>query len=353
MPVSIAGFVKRRRHQFGRQTDFGTAVAAKRAYAFKGTPDYGEPWEQPDVDTGSIVDTAAPIRVPNELSAALTDPGLRYNSIPLLESGFFGGNVAASGGTAKTRLYTPSATVVDPVDPFTYEFGDDVLTDWMQMRDGILMSFEVTGPEGLGALTTSMTWRFGDLFSSGFTDFPDNPVVPTDLAVDPNEAIVYLKDMSLYIASDPYDLGYSNKITDALHTFTLRFTKEVDDKRFANGDQSFAIDAYAITSWSVELECTFAKTADTVGIGSESDAWYSDQAVDRYVRLEAISTVEADTGVPYSWDQSFPLRYRTRTEGEIGGNSVVILTGRNFFAPTHDIGAYTAEVINTLADADF
>ena len=351
MPVQ--GFTRFRRHQFGRQVGFNTPIAAKRAYPFKGVPTYGEPWLDPDVDVGSIDPVVAPYRGPGDYGAPLTDPALRYNSLPLLLSGFFGGGVGSTGGTAKTWLYDPSSTTPDAVDAFTYEFGDDVLTDWMQMPDGILTSFEVTGPEGLGVLTTSMTWRFGSLFSSGFTDFPDSPTVPTALAVDPNEVMVYLKDMSLYIASDPYDLNYSgSKITDALHTFTLRFSREVDDKRFVNGDQSFDIDAYGTVSRSIELELSFAKTPDTVGLGSESDAWFSEQAVDRYVRLYAESTIDADTGVPYSWDQSFPMRYRTRVEGEVGGNSLVILTGRHFYASAHNIGAYSSEIVNTLDDTD-
>jgi hypothetical protein len=352
MPVQ--GFTRFRRHQFGRQVGFNTPIAAKRAYPFKGVPDYGEPWLDPEVDVGSIDQTAAPFRGPGNYSAPLTDPALRYNSIPLGLSGFFGGAVVGTGSPGVTRLYAPQSTTPDPVDTFTYEFGDDVLTDWMQMPDGIVTSWEVTGPEGLGALTTSMTWRFGSLFSSGFTDFPDNPVVPTALSVDPNEVIVYLKDLALYISSDPYDLNYSgSRIADALHTFTLRFTREIDEKRFANGDQSFDVDAWATASRLIELECSFAKTTQTVGLGSESDAWFSDQAVDRYVRLYAESTIDADTGVPYSWDQSFPMRYRTRVEGESGGNSLVILTGQAFFAPDHNIGVYSSEVVNTLDDANF
>ena len=72
---------------------------------------------------------------------------------------------------------------------------------------------------------------------------------------------------------------------DALHTFTLRFDQEMDLKRYANGSQTFDIDAYGPGARTIELEATFAKTADTVGTGSESDAWMSDTAVDRYVRL--------------------------------------------------------------------
>lgn len=354
MPVSVAGFTRYRRHQFGRQSVFGTAVAAKRAYAFKGVPSVDPTWTDPDVDTGSIDPVVAPYRGAGEYTASLTDPALRYNSIPLSMAGFFGGNVAATGGTAKHRLYNPSSTSPDPIDPFTYEFGDDVLTDWYQLRDGILESVEFVGPEGLGVVTVSQSWRFGSAYGSGFTDFPDSPVVPTDLSVDPNEAMVYAKDMALYIADDPYDLNYSaSRIVDGLHTFTLRLTKEIDLKRWLNGDQSFAVDAYAVTSRKIELECSFAKTAQTVGIGSESDDWFSEQAVDRYVRLYAESTQDADVGVPYSWDQSFPMRYYTRTEGETGGNSLVVLTGSAFYAADHDIGTYSAEVINTLPDANF
>ena len=50
MPVSLAGFVKNRRHQFGRESTFNTRVAAKRAYAFKGVPELDPKWTDPDVD---------------------------------------------------------------------------------------------------------------------------------------------------------------------------------------------------------------------------------------------------------------------------------------------------------------
>jgi hypothetical protein len=353
MPVTLAGFVKNRRHQFGRQSAFGTKVAAKRAYAFKGVPDVNPNWVDPDVDVGSIDLVVAPNREAPDYTAPLTDPQLRYNSLPLLHSGFFGGGVVATGGPAYTRLYEPASTTVDPIDPFTYEFGDDVLTDWYQLGDGILESVEITGPEGLGALTTSMSWRFGSAASSGFTDYPDSPVVPTALSVVPNETIVYLKDIGIYISSDPYDLGYSSQITDALHTFTMRWTREIDQKRFANGDQSFDVDAFATASRTIELECSWAKTADIVGIGSESDAWFSTTAVDRYIRLYAESVDEADTGVPYSWDLTMPMRYYTRTEAESGGNTMVVLTAKAFFDDANSQPVYSGEIVNTLADAGF
>jgi hypothetical protein len=353
MPVTLAGFVNRRKHLFGRQAAFGTRVAAKRAYAFKGVPDINPNWVDPDVDVGSIDWVVAPHREAPTYTATLTIPQLHYNDIPLILSGFFGGAETGTGSPAVTRLYEPASTTVDATDAFTYEFGDDVLTYWYQLGDGIIESFEISMPEGTGALTGSITWRFGSAYGSGFTDYPDAPVVPTALNVTPNETIVYGKDLGIYIASDLYDVTYSgSRVADALHAFTFRGTKEIDEKRFANGDQSFDVDAFATASRTLELEAQWAKTADIVGTGSETDAWFSTESVDRYIRFVAESVEEADTGVPYSWDSTMPMRYYTNAETEVGGNSTVTLTSKAFYEPGV-APVYSGEVVNTLADAGF
>jgi hypothetical protein len=36
----------------------------------------------------------------------------------------------------------------------------------------------------------------------------------------------------------------------------------------------------------------------------------------------------------------------------LGGNATVVLTGHGFAALNHDIGALSAEIVNTLADAN-
>jgi hypothetical protein len=352
--VTTQGFVRLRKHQFARQSVFGTKVAAVRAYPFKGVPDSNLNWTDPDIDAGSLVVVAAPHREAPDLTAPLTDPSLRYNNLPLYHAGFFGGAITPTGGPAYAWAYAPAAAApLDDLDLFTYEFGDDVTTDWFQFGDCVLESVEFSGPEGLGALTVSATWRNGSIASSGSTDSPDSPVVPTaglDVAV--NDAIVYLKDASIYISSNTYDLGYADtKISDALHSFTMRWTQELDQKRWANGDQKFDIDAYGRSTVMVELECTFAKTTDTVGIGSESDAWMSDDAVNRYVQIAFESSVDADTGVPYSWTPAMPMRYYTRTEGEVGGNTVIVLTGHAFYDPDNFGGYFTSDFVNTLAAA--
>lgn len=352
--MAVAGMTRYRRHQFGRQSALNTPVAAQRAYLFSGVPDVNPNWIDKEVDAGSLDIVAAPVRGVPDYTSPLTDPGVAYNSLPLMFAGIFGGGVTPTGaGDDKTWHWAPASATVDAVDVFTYEFGDDVETDWYQLSDGILESLELAGPAGLGPFTSTMAWRYGDVGGSGYTDAPDSPSVPTSLTADTEEVVWYLKDTALYIASDPDDLDTA-QISDALHSCTIRISGDVDQKRWANGDQSFAIDAYSRATRVIEVECVFSKTSDIVGEGSESDAWLSDTAVTRYVRLAAASKELISTGpdVPYSVDLSLPLRYYTRTEGEDGGNSTVTLMGRAFYDADTFEGVFDVTVVNTLASGD-
>lgn len=350
----IAGFIRLRKHQFGRQAAFGTSVAATRAYAFSGTPSNELNWTDPTVDVGSFDPIAPPYRAAPDLTAPLTSESLAYNDLPIIFAAFFGGEVAPTGGgTAKTWSFAPASLTPDAQDVFTYEFGDDVLTDWFQLRDGILESFEISGPEGLGPLTASLGWRFGAIKSTGSTDSPVDGTVPTpDLDVDTSAALLYLKDGAIFIADSVAGLA-GGQVLQAMHAFTFRGTREVDQKRFADGTQTFDIAAYGPGARTLELEVTFAKTSDTVGTGSESDHWMSDEAVNRYVMLQFVSTVVAQTpSTFYGFDLVMPLRYYTRTEGESGQNSTIVLTGRAFYDPDDLEGVLTAEIVNTLTEAD-
>ena len=355
--MPIQGFTRLRKHQFGRQSAFGTKVAAVRAYPYSGTPSPDLNWVDPEGDFGSLVDVAPPYRgAPNHTFNG-TIPTLGYNDLPQLMSGFFGGGVDPVGaGDSKTWTHEPDAEDPDDFDPWTYEFGDDVLTDWEQYGDGVITQITINGPVGLGALSASVNWLFGSYANTGSTDLPVSGTVPTPgLAVDRNPVPVFLKDLGIWIDSDGSGLG-GTQILNALHNFTLTFTQTIDVKRFANADQSFDADGYGRGPIVVELRCRFAKTADTVGIGSESDNWTSETTVDRYVRLATTSKViaEADSGagdIPYSWTQDMAMRYRTREHDAEGGNSVIALMGRAFLAPASFSGFYKSEIVNTLAAA--
>lgn len=331
--MAVQGLVKLRKHQFGKQAALGTKVAAKRAYPFSGVPSVDLTWTDPEVDQGSIDPIAPPYRGPGEYTADLDDPALKYNNLPLMFGAALGGTVApTTTGDSEAWAWTPASLAIVAPDIYTYQFGDDVLTDWYQLGDGLLETLEITGTRDPdGPLTASMGWRFGSAASTGSTDSPVSGTVPTaSLDVSIDDVMVYLKDGLINIASDPDDLATS-KVSDALHAFTWRVTNEYDLKRYANGEQTFDVDAYALVSRLIELECTFAKTADTVGTGSESDAWFSDTSVNRYIQLVFESTALAHTAIPYSLDITSPMRYYTREEGEVGGNSVIVLNAHAFY----------------------
>jgi hypothetical protein len=331
--MAVQGLVKLRKHQFGKQGTLGTKVTAKRAYPFTGVPSVDLTWTDPEVDVGSIDPVTPPYRGAGEFTAPLDDPALKYNSLPLMFGAALGGTVApTTTGDSEHWDWTPASLTVVAPDIYTYEFGDDVLTDWYQFGDGLLETLEITGTRDPdGPLTASMGWRFGTASSTGSTDSPVTGTVPTpSLPVSTDDVMVYLKDGLINIASDPDDLATS-QVSDALHAFTFRITNEWDLKRYANGGQTFDIDAYALASRLIELECTFAKTADTVGTGSESDAWFSDTSVNRYIQMVFESTALAHTAIPYSWDFTAPMRYYTREEDAVGGNSVIVLTAHAFY----------------------
>ena len=352
--MAVAGLVRARKHQFGRQDAFGTKVAATRAYPFKGVPSVDLQWTDPDVDVGAIVTTVAPQRGTGAYTAALTDPQLSYNTIPLLMEGVFGGNVNPTGGAIETWTHEPAAVApLDEPSNFTYEFFDDTGSDdAYQLGDGILDSVQITGPDGLGALSTSMTWRFGSASSNSSTDSPPSPAVPTaGLNVDQNPPLVYLKDMGLYIASTAAGLS-GGQIMNALHTFEMTISQENDDKRFANATGTFDVSDRSRTGYSVELALTLAKTSDTVGTGSETDAWFSDDAVNRYVELKFTSTRIISGATPFSWDVQMPMRYYTRTEGDNAGNAVIVLTGHAFYDSGAFDGFFKSIAKNSLHAAD-
>ena len=351
----VQGLVRLRKHQFGRQADFGVKVNATRAYPFQGVPEVDLAWTDPEVDEGSLDPVSAPRREIPVLGASLSDPQVNYNSLPLMLSAFFGGDINPTGaGTAQTWAFTPESTTVDPMDTHTYEFGDDVLTDWYQLGDGILTDITFTIPDGLGAVTSDQTWKFGSVSSTGSTDMPVDGTVPSPgLDVEKDPALVYGKDLALYIADSVAGLG-AGQILDALHGGEIRLSREVDEKRYANGDQSFDVDAYATASRAIAFRFRFAKTSDTVGLLSESDKWMSDTAVTRVGRFTFTSTALAQVSgsIPYSWTITAPFRYYTREEDAIGGNTIIVLEGHAFFDPDDLDGVFDTTVVCTVTEPE-
>jgi hypothetical protein len=255
--MAIIGFTRFRKWQFGKQSAFGTAVAASRRLPFRGTLEINPNWtDQEDVDVGSIDPVLPAYRVGADITAAVTAP-LDYNTIPLLMAAGVRGGVSGVAGSG-SYAWTHSALSLTPttLDYFTTEWGDDVDDDTFKARDGVLESIEFTLPEDLGPWQVSANWRFG---------YADHGVTPT------------------------------------------------------------------------------------AGLGaSEVAKWLSADPTNRFVKMLAQSTQEAESGIKYSWDLRLSGTWRTRSDGERGGNSAVTLemVGRYDGTLTY---ALRSAVVNTLA----
>jgi hypothetical protein len=345
----IIGFTRNRAHQFGKQSALNTPVAATRRVAFRGVPDINPNWtDQEEVDTGSIDVVLDPYRVGSDITLPLTAE-LNYHHIPLLMSaGLVGGVSAVGGGPDYSWTHTANSTSATTLDNFTDEFSDDVNNndsgppeDGMQLYGGIVERMEFGFDETQGPWTVSSDWRFSGVNAH---------VTPTSgLSVGSNLPLVFGADTALYIDDTSGGIG-GTLITDSLHSATIAIENTIDIKRFAQGSNSrFQIDGYGLSGRSITATFRFAKTSQIVAaLNSETVDWLNDTAVNRYVQLLTQSTVDADTGTPYSWTQNFSGTWRTRTDAEFGGNSVVELsmTGRYDLALGYP---YRSVVVNTLS----
>jgi hypothetical protein len=147
--MPVAGQVRLRAHQFGRQAAVGTPVAAHRRYPFSGTPAVDLQWTDPDGDFGALDPVPPPTRGAGAYTAALTAPTLFYNDVPLHLAGIFGQGVTPTAGA---WAFTPTSLTPGAFDYFTYQFGDDVTTDYFQLFDGNMTQLVINSPRRAAAL---------------------------------------------------------------------------------------------------------------------------------------------------------------------------------------------------------
>jgi hypothetical protein len=319
---------------------YATAVAATRQVPWSGVPDVNPNWTFPEVDTGTLGDAVMPYRVRGDFTHPTTGQ-LTYNDFPVIGNGALKSNNAPTGGgTAKTWTFQPAETgSPDPLGFILMQQGDDVgdpagesPADWFQELGGLIETVTLTGPDDMGPLQHSATWRFGKVNSTGSTANPVSGTVPTaGLSVDSTTNYIYLADCELFIDDAFSGIG-TTKIADALHSLDMTITNEFDLKSFANGSNTrFQIHAIGRGKQTIDLSLQFAKTSQTVGTGSEADDWYAATAVPRFVELRFTSPEIITGSTPFSLSLRMPVVWLTRSDGEIGGNTTVTLTGRAFY----------------------
>lgn len=318
--ASVPGHVRLRAFQLGKETVFGTPVAATRRMPWTFVPNIDPHWTRPDVDTGTLDPAQAPYRTGIDLTGTSTGPLAMNDAHTLWAALLKGGETAAGAGAAKTWDIDPASTSADVYELFTGEWGDEVTGDNMQFASGIVDSLTLTWPQDLGPVTHSANWRFAKL------TYPST--LTGALAVDPIPNYLYAADTKLYIDSVAGSIGIS-PITDALHDSSITVNANTDVKRFMNGSNArFNVSGYGRGLREIEVAFTLAKTTAAL---AEFANFLNAAPTERFVVLDTTSAAIITGVTPYSHKVRFAGHWYARTEQTVGGNSVAQLVCRQMY----------------------
>jgi hypothetical protein len=332
--MAVQGFVRLRKHQFGKQTSFTSNTTATRALPFRGAIVYDPQRESPDVDEGSIDPVLAPFNGASSITSSLEGP-LAYNDAPYLWAALLKGGVTATGATAKSWTFQAASLTADDFEFFTHEWGDDAqnIIGGSAVLDGLELSFD----EGLGAFQTSQDWVHARaLFGTGLTG---------GLTIDDSPTWVYGADTEVYLDTVYSSIG-TTKLTDSVRGVSVQIAPNLDQKRYANGSNTrFQLAAYGRGAREVTVTITAEEQA---AILTEVATLDDDPVPNRYIEVRTTSPVIITGATPYSHVVRVPARLINVEYGEIGGNATITLTYRGFY--DSDLGyAIRAVVVNTLA----
>jgi hypothetical protein len=340
--LPIAGFQRFRQWAFSAaQSAHGTAATPSGAFPWRGVPDIDPHWTDiDDVDVGSVDPVLSPYRTVTDISTTLAGP-LDYNSIPLIMAAGVRGGVTATGAGPYTWTHQAVSLTATTLDEFSASWGDDFAQDDIRLRDGIIEQIEFTMPDDLGPWRVSTQWYFGNV-----QPHTTKPAV----TLASNLPLVFGADTQLFINSTAGAIG-NTQISDALHSARVTIRNSIDRKRFANGSNSrFAVSGYGFAGREIEAEFTFAKTTAIAGFASTSELrdWLNADPVSNYVEILATSAQIAGGSTAYSWSQRLHGTWRTKSDGEMGGNTTVTLTFRGQYDATLGY-VYRSSVVNSNA----
>lgn len=327
------GFVRLRKHQFGKQTTFASNTGATRALPYRGAIVYDPQREFPDVDEGSIDTILAPFNTAASITSSL-EGKLAYNDAPYLWAGLVKGGVTSTGATAKTWTFQAASLTADTFDYFTHEWGDDAQN--IIGGGAVIDSAELSFDEGLGAFDVSEEWVHARAsFATGLTG---------GLTIDDAPTWVYGADTEVYLDTVYTSIGVT-KLSDSVRGVSFQVSSNLDQKRYANGSNTrFQLAAYGRGAREITVSIT---AEEQPAILTEVATLDDDPVPNRYIEIRTTSPVIITGAIPYSQVIRVPARLISAESGEIGGNATYTLTYRGFYDA--DLGyALRAVVVNTL-----
>lgn len=318
--MPIQGFTRFRKHQVGLQASFASNTTATRVLPYEGAIVVDPQRTLPDVDTGTLDPSLAPFAGAQSMTTTWDGP-LAFNDAPYLWLALLKGGVTPTGGgAAKTWTIQAASTTADAFPYLTDEWGDDVTSDWQIGGSGVLDSLELSFGEDLSAWQVSADVVFARVqIGTGPTG---------GLSVDTSPNWVYGADTEVFLDSVYSSIG-TTKLTDAIHAMSLTINNNLDQKRFANGSNTrFQLAGYGRGEREILLSLTVAKTTETVAERATID---DGTPPNRYIELRTTSPEIITGSTPFSQSIRIPMRLDSASDGEIGGNSTIVLNYRGFY----------------------
>ena len=337
--AALPGNIRFRAFQLGKETTFGTPVAATRRMPWRFNPTIDPHWTTPDVDTGTLDPAIAPFRTATDITGQATGP-LAANDASALWALLLKGGVAPSGpaDSAYTWQFSTASTSQDLFEIVTGEWGDDT-TDCFQYGSGILEQLQLSFPQDLGPIQLTADFRFAKV------DYP-NPLTPA-LNVETNPAWLYAADTALYIDDTAGSIGITPLI-NTMHDASITINNNPDVKRFANGSNAnFEVAGYGRGPRTMQTTFTFAKSV--AGLAEVVD-WLNANPVERFISLNTTSRKLIGATSTYQQRIRFAGYWFTRSEQAVGSNSAVQLVCNHIYDPNLANGPIDVRVINGMPD---
>ena len=311
--MSVSGLQRLRKLQIGYQASFASNTGETKALPYRGAIEIDPQLTDPDVDVGSLDPILAPFAGAANFTSTW-DGNLAYNDAPDLWAGILKGGVVPTGTTARTHTFTAASLTQDTFPYATYQWGDDVITDWIYGGGTVIDELTTGFDEDLGAWTVNFNAIHARASFGGPTG---------GLSVDSNPTWVYGADSEVFIDASSGAIGTS-RLDAAVHRAELRVTANNDPKRFAQGAAAgsnvsrFNLANFGRGQREIELVLGVAKTtATTAQRQSIDDA----PPAEVYIELRSTSTVIITGTTPYSQSIRMPMRLITATDTEFGENN--------------------------------
>lgn len=306
--MSVSGLQRLRKLQIGYQASFASNTSATKVLPYRGSIEIDPQLEDPDVDVGSL----DPVLAPFAGAASYTsdwEGKLAYNDAPDLWAGVLKGGVAPTGATAKQHVFQAASLTQDTFPYATYQWGDDVTTDWIHGGGSIIDELTMGFPEELSAWDVSFTTIHARASFGGPTG---------GLSVDQVPTWVYGADTEVYLDSVAASIG-TTKLVDSVHRAEVQITANNDPKRFAMGSNTrFQITNFGRGQREIQVTIGVAKTAATI---AERQSIDDAPPPIKYIELRATSPVIITGSTPYSQSIRLPVQLRTATDVEFGENN--------------------------------